>query len=145
MKTKKRSYKRGKGCGSKRGKGKNGCESKQVGGAAMCATGLCGASMAKMSSLLAAGSFGGYKILSSKVSMRSRKKGKKNNIVRHQSFRYEDNTGEEIDFDIKQKNKKITIKDGKKTINKTYKKLQSATNRYDRKIKACLEKGFDKC
>lgn len=144
MKTKKKSCRRRTGCkgrSCKRGSSK----SKQVGGGMICASGLCGASMAKMGSLLAAGSFGGYKILSSKVSMKTKKKGKKNNIVRHQSFKYEDNTGKEIDFDIKQKNKTITIKDGKKTINKTYKKLQSATNRYDRKIKECLEKGFDKC
>jgi len=149
MKTKKKSCRRRTGCkrtGCKRtGCKRTGCKTNQVGGAIACASGLCGASIAKMGSFLAAGSIGGYKVLSMRTSMKTKKKGKKNKLSRHQRFKYIDNSGKEIDFEIRQNDKKITIKNGKKKINKTYKKLQSATNRYDRKIKECMKKGFDKC
>ena len=111
----------------------------------MCATGLCGASIAKIGSVIAAGSLGGYKVMSMKSNISTSKKGKRKNITRNQKFTYKDSKGEEIDFEIKQKNKKITIKNGKKVINKTYKQLKSATNRYEKKIKECLKKGFNKC
>lgn len=138
MKTKKKSYRRRGSCGRRKE-----YTSKQRGGA-MCATGLCGVTAGKIGSLVAAGGFTGYKLFSMGGTIKT-KNGKKKKISRHQRFKYIDNSGKEIDFEIRQKDKKITIKNGKKKTEKTYKKLQSATNRYDRKIKECIKKGFDKC
>lgn len=143
MKTKKKSCRRGgRRGGCKTCSKRKGCTSKQRGGA-MCATGLCGVTAAKIGSFVAAGGFTGYKLFSMGSSMKT-KNGKKKKISRHQRFKYTDNSGEEVDFEIRQKDKKITIKNGKKKTEKTYKKLKSAINRYDRKIKECIKKGFDK-
>lgn len=148
MKTKKKNCKGGCKGGyrrySKTCSKRKSCSSKQRGGA-MCSTGLCGVGAAKISSLLAAGTFGGYKVFSMGSSMKTKKKGKKNKLTRHQKFKYIDNSGRKIDFVIRQKDKKITIKNGKKKTEKIYKTMKSATNRYERKLKECVKKGFDKC
>ena len=46
------------------------------------------------------------------------KNGKKKKISRNQRFKYIDNSGVEVDFEIRQKDKKIIIKNGKKKIEK---------------------------
>lgn len=149
MKTKKKSCRRGNQkrsrSGCKKSCRKKKCWSKQSGGA-MCATGLCGVTAGKIGSLIAAGGLTGYKVFSMGSSIKTKKgKGKKNKLFRHQKFKYIDNSGKEIDFEIRQQNKKIIIKNGKKKIEKIYKQIKSATNRYNRKIKECEKKGFDKC
>ena len=146
MKTKKKSCRRGGSCGRRGGKTcskRKGCTSKQSGGA-MCAAGLCGVTAGKMGTFMAASGLTGYKLFSMGGSIKT-KNGKKKKLSRHQRFKYIDNSGKEVDFEIRQKDKKITIKNGKKKTEKTYKKLKSAINRYDRKIKECIKKGFDKC
>jgi hypothetical protein len=119
----------------------------QGGGGAVCLTGACGAGALKIGSIVmgSLGTFGSYKILSKK-----KKKGRSiKNIRRSQQFKYEDNRRNVVNFTIKQKNKKvdvITHKKGKKSEKKkNYKTIKQATNAYNKKIKDCIQKGFNKC
>ena len=120
----------------------------QRGGAA-CLTGVCaaGASSIGATKVGAAlvSSFGSYKLLSSTSSSKTKKKGGRKQIKRHQKFVYSDSDGKDVNFEIKQNNKKITIKNGPKVTHKTYKALKSASSRYHNKIRECMKKGFDKC
>ena len=117
-------------------------------GGAMCLTGLCaaGASTLGASKVGAAlvSSIGSYKLLSSKSSTKTKKGGRKK-IKRYQKFVYSDSNGKDVNFEIKQNNKKITIKNGDKLRHKTYKGLKNASSRYHNKIRECIKKGFDKC
>ena len=112
----------------------------------MCLTGACGAGAVKIGSLVmgSLGTYGSYKILSKKKKGRSSK-----NVHRSQKFKYEDSGGNLVNFSIKQKNKKVDIithKKGKKSEGKkNYKTIKQATNAYNKKIKECIKKGFDKC
>lgn len=116
----------------------------QRGGAAVCATGMCGAGLAKMGTVIAS-SIGSYKILSNMRGRSKSKKNKKQNIFRKQRFVYQDNKGKDIYFTIKQKNNKVHVQNGKKKTNKTYSSVKKATSWYDNKIKSCMKKNFKKC
>jgi len=130
---------------------KRSCKSRkrEQSGGAVCLTGLCtaGASAlgaSKVGAVLVS-SFGSYKLLSSRSSTKTKKRGDRKKIKRYQKFVYSDSHGKDLNFEIKQDNKKITIKNGSKMTHKTYKVLKSASSRYHNKIKECVKKGFDKC
>lgn len=116
----------------------------QRGGAAVCATGMCSAGLAKMGTVIMS-SIGSYKVLSNMRSHNKSKKHKKQNIFRKQRFVYKDNEGKNIYFTIKQKNNKVHIQEGKKKKNKTYSSIKQATKEYDKKLKSCFKKKFKKC
>ena len=114
----------------------------QRGGAAVCATGMCSAGLAKVGTVIMS-SIGSYKVLSN---MRGKsKKSKKQNLFRKQRFVYKDNEGKSIYFTIKQKNNKVHVQNGKKKTNKTYSSIKKATREYDKKLKSCMKKNFKKC
>lgn len=144
MRSKKRYGKR-----TMRRSGRKSCKSsysRQQSGGAMCLTGACGAGAMKIGSLVmgSLGTYGSYKILSKKKNGRTSK-----NVHRSQKFKYEDSNGKTVNFSIKQKNKKVDIithKQGKKSEKKkNYKTIQQATNAYNKKIRECIKKGFNKC
>ena len=125
---------------------------KDQSGGGVCMTGLCAAGASSLGATKVGAalvsSFGSYKLLSSRSSgssSKTKKRGSKKQIKRHQKFVYSDSDGKDINFEIKQNNKKITIKNGSKITHKTYKGVKSASSRYNKKIRECIKKGFDKC
>lgn len=112
----------------------------QRGGAAVCATGMCGAGLAKVGTVIMS-SIGSYKVLSN---MKGKSK-KKRNVYRTQKLFYKDTEGRKKYFTIKQTNNKLHIKNGKKITDKKYSSIKKATQAYDKKLKTCIQRKFKKC